>query len=105
MYRISALTSSSLSLFLIPYFPPLQLAKDHSAELSSQLELLKSQRMEGVNGNQTQTTGNSLFGEVDDRRVNIERRMITIRVKHESLERTHATTVLQLKKMKVNSQD
>ena len=55
-----------------------------------------------MNGDHVETTGNSLFGEVDDRRVNIEHRMITIRVKHESLERTHATTVLQLKKMKVS---
>ena len=79
----------------------MQLAKDHSAELASQLELLKSRRMDSASGEHVQTTGNSLFGEVDDRRVNIERKMISLKVKYESLERTHATTVLQLKKMKV----
>ncbi len=80
----------------------LQLAKDHSAELASQLELLKSQKMGGATGDHTDTTGNSLFGEVDDRRINIERKMISLRVKHESLERTHSTTLLQLKKMKAS---
>jgi len=82
----------------------MQLAKDHSAELASQLELLKSRRTDGASGDHAQTAGNSLFGEVDDRRVNIERRMISLKVKHESLERTHATTVLQLKKMKVREE-
>ncbi len=49
----------------------------------------------------THANGNSLFGEVDDRRINVERQMISLKIKHESLERTHATTKQQLKKMKV----
>lgn len=57
--------------------------------------------MEGASDDHFQTTGNSLFGEVDDRRMNVERKMITLRVKCESMERTLATTKFQLKKMKV----
>lgn len=47
------------------------------------------------------TSGNSLFGEVDDRRMNVERKMISLKVKYESLERTHATANQQLRKLKV----
>lgn len=46
--------------------------------------------------------GNSLFGEVDDRRMEIERKMISLKVRYETLEKTHATTQHQLRKMKVH---
>ena len=76
----------------------LQLTKDHNAELLSQLEQLKSR--EGAEDH-SKTSGNSLFGEVDDRRMNVEKKMISLKVKHESLERTNAITKQQLRKMKV----
>ena len=47
--------------------------------------------------------GNSLFGEVDDRRMEIERKMISLKVRYETLEKTHATTQHQLRKMKVHT--
>ncbi len=77
-----------------------QASKDHSAELSSQIELLKSQ-LKGE-GDHCTTSGNSLFGEVDDRRMNVERKMISLKVKYESLERNHATATQQLRKLKVS---
>ena len=46
-------------------------------------------------------SGNSLFGEVDDRRMQIERKMISLKVRYETLEKTHSTTQHQLRKMKV----
>ena len=46
-------------------------------------------------------TGNSLFGEVDDRRMESERKLISLKVRHETLEKTYATTLHQLRKMKV----
>jgi hypothetical protein len=49
------------------------------------------------------SSGNSLFGEVDDRRVDVERKMISLRVKYESMERTHSSTKQQLRKMKVGA--
>lgn len=70
-------------------------------ELAAQLELLKSPEVDGTD--HSKTVGNSLFGEVDDRRVDIERKMISMKVKYESLERTHVVTTQQLKKMKVSS--
>ena len=77
----------------------MQASKDHNAELASQLELLKCQLRGG--SDHSTTSGNSLFGEVDDRRMNVERKMISLKVKYESLERTHATTTQQLRKLKV----
>ena len=75
------------------------MSNDRNAELASQLELLKSKDM--CRDEHTKTSGNSLFGEVDDRRVDVERKMISLRVKYESMERTHSTTKQQLRKMKV----
>ena len=73
------------------------MSKDQNAELCSQLELLKT-REDCVDHSKN---GNSLFGEVDDRRMNVEKKMIGLKVKYESLERTYATTKQQLRKMKV----
>ena len=77
------------------------MSKDQNAELTCQLELLKSEAVVGANHHRT--NGNSLFGEVDDRRVNIERKLISLKVKHESLGRTYATSKQQLRKMKVST--
>lgn len=77
-----------------------QASKDHCAELYSQLEVLKSQDRSGTD--HYKSSGNSLFGEVDNRRMDVERKMISLKVKHDSLERTHTTTKQQLRKMKVH---
>ena len=77
----------------------MQSTKDHNAELASQLEQLNR---EGSRDH-SKTSGNSLFGEVDDRRMNVEKKMISLKVKYESLERTYTTTKQQLRKMKVLS--
>lgn len=78
----------------------MQASKDCNAELASRLELLK--RQEDGGGEHTKTAGNSLFGEVDDRRMDVERKMISLKVKYESMERTHNTTKQQLRKIKVS---
>lgn len=49
------------------------------------------------------TSGNSLFGEVDDRRMDVERKMISLKVKYESMERSYSTTKQQLRKIKVST--
>lgn len=49
-----------------------------------------------------QRSGNSLFGEVDDRRMETERKLISLKVRHETLEKKHATTLHHLRKMKVS---
>ena len=56
-----------------------------------------------LRGDGHQKKGNSLFGEVDDRRMEIERKMISLKVRYETLEKTHATTQHQLRKMKVHT--
>ena len=42
-------------------------------------------------------------GQVEDRRLDNERRLITLQVKNESLEKSHSTTRQQLKKLKVHT--
>ena len=75
-----------------------QESKDQNVELNCQLEALKLEVM----GEGHQRSGNSLFGEVDNRRMEIERKLISLKVRHETLEKTHATTQHQLRKMKVH---
>lgn len=76
----------------------IQESKEQNADLNCQLEALKLE----MRGDGHQTKGNSLFGEVDDRRMEIERKMISLKVRYETLEKTHATTQHQLRKMKVH---
>ncbi|XP_069510403.1 protein Spindly isoform X1 [Ambystoma mexicanum] len=45
--------------------------------------------------------GNSLFSEVEDRRAEMERMLISMKVQHESLQKQHAFTRNQLHRMKV----
>ena len=75
----------------------IQESKEQNADLSCQMEALKLE----LRGDGHQKKGNSLFGEVDDRRMEIERKMISLKVRYETLEKTHATTQHQLRKMKV----
>lgn len=80
------------------WYDALQASNDSNAELACQLELLKSKKECG--DEHTGSSGNSLFGEVDDRRMDVERKMISLKVKYESIERTHNTTKQQLRKIK-----
>lgn len=75
----------------------IQESKEQNADLNCQMEALKLE----MKGDGHLRKGNSLFGEVDDRRMEIERKMISLKVHYETLEKTHATTQHQLRKMKV----
>ena len=75
----------------------IQESKEQTADLNCQLEALKLE----MKGDGYQKSGNSLFGEVDDRRMETERKMISLKVRYETLEKTYATTRHQLRKMKV----
>lgn len=66
--------------------------------MNCRMEALKLE----MRGDGHQKKGNSLFGEVDDRRMEIERKMISLKVRYETLEKTYATTQHQLRKMKVH---
>lgn len=55
-----------------------------------------------LTGENHRKSGNSLFGEVDDRRLDVERKMLSLQVKYDSLVKTHATTNHHFKKMKVH---
>ena len=45
--------------------------------------------------------GNSLFGEVEDKRVDAQRKLISLQVKLDSLEKTHSTTKQRYARLKV----
>jgi hypothetical protein len=65
-------------------------------EFQSQLEMMKVAHLSGLR----QNTGNSLFGEVEDQRLEMEKKLISINVKYDSLQKTHAITKQQLHKLK-----
>ena len=77
---------------------PWQEAKDHNVALKSELDLLKLDQEAGYHGNK----GNSLFGEVEDKRVEAERKFISLQVRHESLEKNHSITKQRYARLKVS---
>ncbi|XP_064399645.1 protein Spindly-like [Halichondria panicea] len=78
------------------WFEGLKEAKDHNVALKSELDLLKLDQEAGYHGNK----GNSLFGEVEDKRVEAERKFISLQVRHESLEKNHSITKQRYARLK-----
>jgi chromosome segregation ATPase len=75
----------------------LQATKEKNMELTQEVQMLKMD-----SENSTKRKGNSLFSEVEDRRIETEKRFISLKVKHESLEKAHTLAQHQLRKLKVN---
>lgn len=73
-----------------------QEVKEHNAALKVELDLLKEEA-KGPHGGK----GNSLFGEVEDRRFEAERRLLSLKVKLENLEKTHTVTKQRYSRLKV----
>ncbi len=65
--------------------------------IKSELDLLKMEKENGFYGSK----GNSLFGEVEDKRVEAERKLISLQVRHESLEKTHSLIKQRYTKLRV----
>ena len=75
--------------------------KDQNLALKSELDLLKLEQKRGFHGNR----GNSLFGEVEDKRVEAERKLISLQVKYESLEKNYSTTKQRYARLKVRGNE
>eukprot|EP00731_Ephydatia_muelleri_P000753 Em0001g753a len=78
------------------WYQALQEVKDQNVVLSKELEMMQLQSEDDTH----QKKGNSLFGEVEDRRREIELQMMTLQVKYDTMDKTHTFTKQQLKKLK-----
>ncbi|XP_077981881.1 protein Spindly-A-like [Glandiceps talaboti] len=76
------------------YFNALEKSREEVTELEVQLDMIK---MQSVNPD---SKGNSLFAEVDDRRKDHEKKLITLKVQHDSLKEQYSIKKQQLFKMK-----
>ncbi|XP_078597604.1 protein Spindly-A-like [Branchiostoma floridae x Branchiostoma japonicum] len=76
------------------YYNALEKSREDILGLEAQIEALKLQSVD------PNSRGNSLFAEVEDRRVAVEKKMITLKVQHESLKKQHLATKQQLQKLK-----
>ncbi|XP_048883900.1 protein Spindly isoform X2 [Brienomyrus brachyistius] len=76
-------------------FNALEKAREVNQDLQVQLDQLLQQAQD------PNSKGNSLFSEVEDRRAEMERQLISMRVQHQSLLKQHAFSRQQLQRMKV----
>ncbi|XP_031549338.1 protein Spindly-like isoform X2 [Actinia tenebrosa] len=74
----------------------LQEARQEAGELKAELDSLKAD----VASKNFKEKGNSLFGEVEDRRLELERKYLTMQTQHECLLKTHNITKQHLHKLK-----
>ncbi|XP_066572610.1 protein Spindly [Amia ocellicauda] len=79
----------------ISYFNGLEKAREANQDLQLQLDQLLQQSQD------PNSKGNSLFSEVEDRRAEMERQLISMKVQHQSLQKQHAFSRQQLHRMKV----
>ncbi|XP_064810416.1 protein Spindly [Oncorhynchus masou masou] len=76
-------------------FNTLEKAREANQDLQIQLDQLL-QKPQDPN-----SKGNSLFGELEDKRAEMERQLISMKVQHQSLQKQHAVSKQQLHRMKV----
>ncbi|XP_023650742.1 protein Spindly [Paramormyrops kingsleyae] len=76
-------------------FNALEKARETNQDLQIQLHQLLQQAQD------PNSKGNSLFSEVEDRRAEMERQLISMKVQHQSLLKQHAFSRQQLQRMKV----
>ncbi|XP_069620008.1 protein Spindly isoform X2 [Ranitomeya imitator] len=79
----------------VGYFNAFQRSRDANSELQIQLDSAL-QKAQDPNRN-----GNSLFAEVEDRRAEMERKLIGMKVQYQSLQKQHAFSRQQMHRMKV----
>ncbi|XP_057312821.1 protein Spindly-A-like [Hydractinia symbiolongicarpus] len=78
------------------YFNHLQQAREESTEVRVELDALKAE----LRGLGHSKTGNSLFGELEDKRVEMEKKLLSMQVKHVSLQKAYSFVKSQLHNMK-----
>ncbi|KAI1884997.1 hypothetical protein AGOR_G00215650 [Albula goreensis] len=76
-------------------FNALEKAREANQMLQIQLDQMMQQAQD------PNSRGNSLFAEVEDKRAEMERQLISMRVQHQSLQKQHAFSKQQLHRMKV----
>ncbi|KAM4749555.1 protein Spindly [Rhinophrynus dorsalis] len=79
----------------VAYFSALEKAREANQELQVQLDQALQQAQD------PNSRGNSLFAEVEDRRAEMERQLISIKVQYQSLQKQHAFSRQQMHRMKV----
>ncbi|XP_069725328.1 protein Spindly isoform X2 [Phaenicophaeus curvirostris] len=80
---------------VVSYCNALEKAREANQELQLQLDQAVQQSLDPT------SKGNSLFAEVEDRRAEMERQLISVKVKYHSLQKQHAFTREQLQRMKL----
>ncbi|XP_065705278.1 protein Spindly isoform X1 [Patagioenas fasciata] len=80
---------------VISYCNALEKAREANRELQIQLDHALQQSSDPT------SKGNSLFAEVEDRRAEMERQLISVKIKYESLQKQHAFTREQWQKTKL----
>ncbi|XP_064527634.1 protein Spindly isoform X1 [Pseudopipra pipra] len=80
---------------VVSYCNALEKAREANQELQVQLDRAVQQSLDPT------SKGNSLFAEVEDRRAEMERQLISVKVKYQSLQKQHAFTREQLQRMKL----
>ncbi|KAK3728992.1 hypothetical protein QZH41_019415 [Actinostola sp. cb2023] len=74
----------------------LQEARQESGEFKAELDILKAE----MANKDFKNKGNSLFGEVEDKRLQLERKFLSLQTQHECLIKTHTITKQHLHKLK-----
>lgn len=80
---------------VVSYCNALEKAREANQELQVQLDHVVQQSLDPT------SKGNSLFAEVEDRRAEMERQLISVKIKYQSLQKQHAFTREQLQRMKL----
>ncbi|XP_065410927.1 protein Spindly isoform X2 [Chrysemys picta bellii] len=80
---------------IVSYYSALEKAREANQALQGQLDHALVQALDPT------SKGNSLFAEVEDRRAEMERQLISVKVKYQSLQKQHAFTREQLQRMKL----
>ncbi|XP_014126440.2 protein Spindly isoform X1 [Zonotrichia albicollis] len=80
---------------VVSYCNALEKAHEANQELQVQLDHAVQQSLDPT------SKGNSLFAEVEDRRAEMERQLISVKVKYQSLQKQHAFSREQLQRMKL----
>ncbi|XP_041845462.1 protein Spindly [Melanotaenia boesemani] len=79
----------------VSWFNALEKSREVNRDLQIQLDQVLQQAQD------PNSKGNSLFAELEDKRAEMERRLISMKVQYESLQKIHAFSKQQLQRMKV----
>ncbi|XP_036607173.1 protein Spindly isoform X1 [Trichosurus vulpecula] len=80
---------------VVSYFNALEKARVTNQDLQTQLDHALQQALD------PNSKGNSLFAEVEDRRAEMERQLISMKVKYQSLQKQHSFNREQMQRMKL----